>query len=122
MDQHRAHRVSESVREELVELVSFELADPRLEGVEVTGVAMAPNGRDARVRVAIHGDAAAQRRGMAALDHAIPFLRRQLALRLQLRRVPDLHFSLDAHPDAEDRVEILLKRAKKMRSRTENLS
>jgi ribosome-binding factor A len=122
MDHHRSERVSESVREELVELISFELGDPRLETVEVLGVIVAPNGRDATVRVGIRGDETAQRRGLAALDHAIPYLRRQLALRLALRRVPELHFTLDPHPDAEDRVALLLKRAKKMRSRSENLS
>ena len=35
MDQHRAERVSETVREELAEIISFELSDPRLAVVDV---------------------------------------------------------------------------------------
>jgi len=44
-------------------------------------------------------------------------LRRELAARLSLRHVPELHFNQDRHPDAESRVDFLLKRAKRLRSR-----
>ena len=43
MDQHRAERVSETVREELAEIIGFELEDPRLAAVDVTDVRVAPN-------------------------------------------------------------------------------
>ena len=57
---------------------------------------------------------------MAALEHARNYLRHELASRLSLRRIPELHFEPDYHPDAATRVEILLKRAKKKRAPTEN--
>ena len=59
-------------------------------------------------------------RTLAALDHARHYLRHELAARLNLRKVPELHFEIDRWADADSRIDILLKRAKKTRGRTEN--
>jgi ribosome-binding factor A len=72
------------------------------------------------VKVALSGGDREQREAMAALEHARNYLRHELASRLSLRKVPELHFEPDHHPDAAARVEILLKRAKKKRASTEN--
>jgi ribosome-binding factor A len=56
---------------------------------------------------------------MAALEHAQSYLRRELAFRLNLRRVPELHFELDRHAGADSRIDFLLKRAKKSRGSAE---
>ena len=45
MDPHRHQRVSESIREELEEMISFELADPRIGGVMVTEALVSPDYR-----------------------------------------------------------------------------
>jgi len=42
MDQRRMLRVSEAIREELTEIIGFELEDPRLIEVEVTAVYVSP--------------------------------------------------------------------------------
>jgi ribosome-binding factor A len=57
---------------------------------------------------------------MAALEHARHYLRHELATRLSLRRVPELHFERDKNPDADTRIEFLLKTAKKSRGHAEN--
>jgi ribosome-binding factor A len=120
MDQHRAGRVSETVREELAEIIGFEMEDPRLAMVDVTGVLVAPDLRNAVVRVGLSGDERQQRAALAALDHARHYLRQELARRLNLRKVPELHFEPDPAGDAAERIEILLKRTKKVRRSTEN--
>ena len=122
MDERRAQRVSEAVREELSEIIGFEMDDPRLAGVVVTDVEVSPDSRHARVKVGLGGEPREQRQALAALDHARYYLRHELASRLNLRRVPELHFETDAWADADSRVELLLKRAKKNRGRTENQS
>lgn len=119
MDERRTLRVSEAVREELAELIGFELDDPRVAEVAVTEAHVSPDGRYAHLKVAAGGDERRQREALAALDHARHYLRHELATRLSLRRVPELHFELDRHPDADNRLEILLRRAKKTRSRVE---
>lgn len=120
MDERRALRVSEAVREELTEIVGFETDDPRLLIVEVVEVHVSADGRHANIRVAVRGGEREQRASLAALEHAQSFLRHELATRLSLRHVPELHFDLDRNPDVESRIDFLLKRAKKSRGRTEN--
>lgn len=120
MDQHRRERVSETVREELAELIGFEMQDPRLAGVDVTEVQVGPDLRHAHVRVGVWGDERQKEAALAALDHARHYLRHELARRLNLRKIPELHFEPDPAAGADERVEILLKRAKKMRGPAEN--
>lgn len=120
MDEHRTQRVSEALREELSEIIGFESADPRLLAVDVTEAQVTPDGRHAHIRVAIRGDEREQAQSLAALDHAKHYLRHELAARLSLRHVPELHFEHDRYPDADTRIESLLKRAKRSRGRSEN--
>jgi ribosome-binding factor A len=121
MDERRTRRVSEAVREELIELIGFEMADPRLLPVEVNAVNVSPDGRHAHVAIGVRGDEKIQRDAFAALEHAQNFLRHQLASRLSLRRVPELHFEADAGSTGEDRLERLLARARKTRGHDEKL-
>jgi ribosome-binding factor A len=120
MDERRTLRVSEAVKEELAELVGFELDDPRLATVGVTEADVSPDARHALVKVAAGGGEKEQRQALAALENARHYLRHELAVRLSLRRVPELHFALDRNARADSRVELLLKRAKKSRGRAEN--
>ena len=119
MDERRTIRVSEAVREELTEIIGFETEDPRLLAVEVVETQVSPDGRHATVKVAVRGTEKEQRESMAALDHARHFLRHELASRLDLRHVPELHFNQAKDPDVESRIDFLLRRAKKTRSRTD---
>jgi ribosome-binding factor A len=115
MDDHRTQRVSVAVQEELAEIIGFEMDDPRLSTVNVTITEVSPDMRHAHVKVSVgEGD---ERKVLAALEHAKNFLRQELAGRLNLRRVPELHFSADTHPDAESRIDFLLRRAKRTRAR-----
>jgi ribosome-binding factor A len=115
MEDHRAQRVSEAVKEELSELIGFEMEDPRLATVNVTSANVSSDMRTAHVKVAI--EAGLEKKAMAALEHAKGFLKHELAARLNLRRVPDLYFSTDTHQDAESRIDFLLRRAKRSKAR-----
>lgn len=119
MDERRTLRVSEAVREELSEIIGFEMEDPRLLEVDVTEVHVSPDSRHATVKIAARGDDHQQNQALAALAHASGYLRRELAFRLQLRHVPELHFERDKNPDADSRIDFLLRRAKKSRARDE---
>ncbi len=119
MDERRSLRVSEAVREELAEIIGFETDDPRLLAVDVVEVHVSADGRHANVRVAIRGNEREQRESLTALDHARHYLRHELALRLSLRHVPELHFDHDRKPDVESRIDFLLKRAKRSRGKAD---
>jgi len=78
--QHRTERISEALREELTELVGYELADPRVASATVTGLEVSPDKRHALVLVRVDEGADTQQT-IAALEHAAPFLRREVARR-----------------------------------------
>jgi ribosome-binding factor A len=113
MDERRTLRVSEAVREELTELIGFELDDPRVTNVEVSDAHVSPDGKHAHVKVVLRGDDTAQKEALVGLEHAKSYIRRELASRLQLRYVPELHFDLDKHADVDNRIDFLIKRAKR---------
>jgi ribosome-binding factor A len=117
MDAHRTGRVSEAVREELSEIIGFELEDPRLSDVVVTEVHVSSDMRHAHIKVGVEASNPKPTDALKALDHAAGYLRHELATRLGLRKTPELHFALDEHPEAPARIEALLKRARKTQGR-----
>ena len=120
MDERRTIRISEALKEELAEIISFEMQDPRLSIVEVTDVHVSPDGRHANVVVGIRGTEKEIRAAMTALEHAEGYFRHELAGRLTLRYVPELRFQQDKNPDVESRIDFLLRRARKTRRTTES--
>ena len=120
MDDKRTARLAVALREELSELIGFEMSDPRVRGIDVTHVEVSGDGEHALVRIAMRGQTNESaepelHKALAALDNASGFLRHELAGRLDLRRVPEMRFTADRHPDTDERIEILLKRARKSR-------
>lgn len=114
--QHRTERISEALREELTELIGYELSDPRVAAATVTSLDVSPDKRHALVRVRVDEGADAEQT-LTALQHAAPFLRREVSRRLELFRVPELHFEADVATELGGRVDHLLKRIKKGRPR-----
>lgn len=113
MEDHRTLRVAEAIREELIELIDFEMEDPRISNVSVTEVLIDPGLREARVRLSLLDDSLAEET-LSAIENARHFLRRELASRLQLRRTPELHFEADKDVKSV-KIEKLLKRVRKGR-------
>lgn len=120
MDMHRAERLSEAIREELSEIIGYETDDPRLLTVTVTEVHLSPDLRHAHISVNV-GNVADQYLPMRALDAARHYLRRELASRLEIYRIPDLHFELDTTV-VPSKVGSLLRRIRKGRPRNTNSS
>jgi ribosome-binding factor A len=117
MDPRRSERVSEALREELDEIITYELADPRIETAGIAEVAVSPDARHARVRVLATGDADAQRRTIDALNAARGFVRRALAQRIDMFRIPELHFEPAVSAELGSRITHLMKRVRKGRPR-----
>jgi ribosome-binding factor A len=119
LDPHRTGRVSESIREELEELISYEMSDPRVGTVSVAEVHLSPDFKHAHVSLVFNGSAEEQVATLAALEHAKQFLRHQLAERLQLFRTPDLLFEAALPPGLGAKVPQILRRIKRGRPRPE---
>jgi ribosome-binding factor A len=111
---HRHERVGEEIAHEINAMLAGELKDPRLEGmVVVSEVRVQPDMKHARVFVNVRGTNKEQADAIKALEHAAGFIRSEMVERLQLRRLPELHFTLDLSQEHVERIEHLLKQVKK---------
>jgi ribosome-binding factor A len=111
---HRHERVGQEIAHEINAMLAGELKDPRLEGmIVVSEVRVQPDMKHARIFVNIKGSDKEQSDAIKALEHASGFIRAELVERLQLRRIPELHFTLDLSQEHAERIEQLLKQVKK---------
>jgi ribosome-binding factor A len=108
MPTRRQQRVSDQIKLEIADVLEKQLDDPRLAGLSVTGVEVSPDLRQAAVYVSSLAGKASSKDALAGLEHARGFLRRELALRLRLRLVPELTFRWDASLETGDRISRLL--------------
>jgi len=104
----RPERVADIIREEISQIVGYELEDPRLTMVTVTDVRLSDNRRDAQVFVTVAGNEEEHRLALTALRHAAPYVRKQLSLSLNLPRTPEIHFVRDKVEEHAERVDGLL--------------
>lgn len=96
------------MREEISEIVGFELDDQRLESVTVTDVKISDDLRDANVYVIVEGPEAEKTAALRTLQHASGFVRQQIAMNLSLRHVPHIHFVRDTAEENAARIGSIL--------------
>src|SRR6266568_2944481 len=104
----RPERVADILREEISQIVSYELEDPRLTMVTVTDVRLSGKLKATRVYVTIAGNEEEHRLALTALRRAAPYVRKQLGLSLNLPRTPEIHFVRDRVEEEGERVDKLL--------------
>ena len=102
---HRVERINTQFKREISELILRELRDPRLdEFVSVTEVNVSPDLRYARVYVSSVGGQQKETQILGALSSAAGFLRSELAKKIRLHRMPELHFVWDNSIEKGDRI------------------
>jgi len=92
----RSHRVAEQMRRELADLLMFEVKDPRVKMVTVTEVEVTGDMAHAKIFYSAKAGTEELQQGF---EKSAGFLRTQLAKRMLLRTVPQLHFVYDASID-----------------------
>jgi ribosome-binding factor A len=115
LDPYRHERISESIREELDELIAYEMSDPRVGSATVTEVLISKDYRKAVVRLALVGTPPEQAATLAALNHGKQFLRHELTERLQLFKSPELYFEAALAADLAAKAAKILKRIERGR-------
>jgi ribosome-binding factor A len=96
------------LREEIMQIVGYELEDPRVQAVTVTDVRLSENLRDASVYVLVEGSEEEIQAALVALRHAAPYVRKQVGFALSLRHTPEIHFVRDTVEERGARVDRLL--------------
>ena len=104
----RPERLAEALREQITEIVGFEMDDPRLLAVTVTDVRVSENMRDAKVFVVVQGSEAEIKAALKALQNAATFVRQQVALNLDLRHAPIINFVRDTVEENAVRIDSLI--------------
>jgi ribosome-binding factor A len=107
------------MREELEEMIGYEMSDPRVGTVNVASVTVSPDFRHAFVSLVLDGTAEEQAVTVAALEHAKQFLRHQLAERLEIFRMPELHFEANLPSGLAAKAPQILKRMRRGRPKDE---
>lgn len=103
MKQNNAtRRLGEQLREKLGYILLFEIADPRLDLVTLTGVEVSIDRSFARVFVSCDGDRYDE--VMEAFASARGHIRSLLARSLDWRVVPELDFRIDRSTDEAERI------------------
>ena len=104
----RTDRIDELLREEMTTILARDVDDPRIGFATITDVETTPDLRHAKVLVSVIGQAAERKATLAAMGHAMPFVRHELGKRLRLKRIPELHLELDDSLERGTRILHLL--------------
>ncbi|HMJ07909.1 MAG TPA: 30S ribosome-binding factor RbfA [Pyrinomonadaceae bacterium] len=104
----RPEKLAEALKEEIAEVVGFELDDPRVTMVTVTEVRVSDDLRDAKVYVLVNGSEQEISEALKALKHASVFVRQQVTMNLSLRHAPHLHFVRDTAEENASKITQIL--------------
>ena len=101
----RVDRINGLLRDEISQLLSRQIKDPRLAGViSITEVRTSRDLRNAQVYVSVMGDRDTQESALEGIQSAATYLRRELRTRLTMRYVPFLKFTLDKSIEDADQL------------------
>ncbi len=110
MGYKRSERVSSLLLKELAEMVRVDLKNPGIGFVTLTAVDLTEDLRHAKVFVVARGTEEEKETTLKGLNDAVPYLRRDLGRKLDLRFVPTLTFCFDGSFENADRIHRLLNR------------
>ncbi|MCA9927807.1 MAG: 30S ribosome-binding factor RbfA [Anaerolineales bacterium] len=108
MSKIRQQRTADQIMRELSDLVRRNLSDPRLQGITITEVTIDRELEHADIYVHALGDDSRQKEVLRALNHAMGFLRRELAGRIRIKTIPQLHFHWDPTLARAEQVNAIL--------------
>lgn len=111
MPSRRSERISGLLLETVAETLLYEVKDPRVHTVTVTGVRTSPDLKTAKIFFVVRKEDDTPN-ALIGLQKATGFIRRQVANRLQLRHTPNLEFHYDDSLENANRLESLLRQAK----------
>ncbi len=103
----RSERIADRVREELSEMMIYEISDPRLSGVSITDVTVDRELAFADIYFSSLEGTSRSQEIKEGFDHAQGYLRRELARRIDLRSFPRLRFHYDPTFERAENIEKL---------------
>ena len=108
VSEERSARIAQRIKEELSEMMMFNVTDPRLSGIYITHVRVDRELSFASVFVSCLEGSERETEVLEGFEHAAGYLRRQLASTIQLRSFPKLKFFWDPIPENAERIDKLI--------------
>jgi ribosome-binding factor A len=108
----RTARLNAQIQRELADIIRDELRDPRVRGVTLTSVEVAPDMRHAKIHVSVLALDGKPAEAAKALNGAAGRLRQTLKQRLKIKHIPELHFHGDATAAHADHLNRLIREAR----------
>jgi ribosome-binding factor A len=107
----RTDRINGLLRQEISQLLSRDLNDPRLSGVvSITRVETSADLRVSKVYVSVLGGPDDKVSVLKGISSAGGFIRREMRDRLSLKYIPDLRFTLDESMEEAQHIQRLMDR------------
>lgn len=91
----RTERVARLIQNEISKIIQQDINNPKVGFVTVMGVTLSSDLKHAKVFVSIYGDKKSKQQTMKALVKSIYFIKKEIAARIKLRHVPEIHFCND---------------------------
>jgi len=107
---NRLERVSSEIKHEISLIIQAEVKDPHVGFVTITDVEVSPDIKFAKIYFSVLGDDAAKKATLEALKKASGFIRKQLAIRLNMRYTPALTFKHDQSTEYASKIDSILKK------------
>ena len=111
----RAQRVADQIQRELMDLVRFEIKDPRIGMVTVNAVEVTADYAHATVLFSVLVGTPDE--SEIALNEAAGFIRNSLFKKLQIHTVPTLHFKFDRTTERAAELTALIAKANATRAK-----
>jgi ribosome-binding factor A len=104
----RSERVGDMIHHEISNILLFEISDPRVEMITITGTKVSDDLRHANIYYSLIGDEKRWSDAKKGLSSSKGYIKRQLAKRLEMRYIPDVHFHEDRTMEKGERIDSLL--------------
>lgn len=113
MSELRVRKIQEFIKQEVSNMLLYDLKDPSLGFVTVTEVKVTGDLREATVYVSLFGKGEEKKKSLEALNKAKGFVRRELGQRLKIYYTPEITFEQDTSLDYGMHIDGLLKKIHK---------
>ena len=105
MNNMRAERVGEQMKQEIMDIVNNKVKDPRVGFLTITDVELTNDLSHAKIFLTVLGSDKEVENTFKALEKATGFIKSELGSRMRLRIIPDLTFEYDESIEYGNKIE-----------------
>jgi len=95
MTLRKKERLADAIKSEVSRIILFEMTDPRVGFMTVTGVELSGDLKSAKVKVSVMGEERQRAVTMNVLRHARGYVQKQLGEKIDTKFVPKISFEED---------------------------